>query len=268
MKIITKIDTNNYKDYQNLTNALLLPLNNYSVGYNKTFSIEEIEKIDDFDIYTAINKNIYNSDIEELKEVLVRLDNMNIKGIFFYDIALIPLKKELNLKMDLVLDITHMVNNHDLINYLSSEGINMVKLNSELTLNEIIEIKKNTKIPLIYNYLGIEDVAFSKRKLLTNNNEPKKEVTITEKVSNQEFIVKEDNLGTSALEELVNNNIDYIFLNEDFIDHEIFIEVLEKTNEVLDNKDYSFYQEEINKLIGAYNSFLYKDTIYKVKDDE
>ena len=122
-------------------------------------------------------------------------------------------------------------------------------------------------------------MAFSKRKLLTNNNEPKKEVTITEKVSNQEFIVKEDNLGTSfrkkeilngssALEELVNNNIDYIFLNEDFIDHEIFIEVLEKTNEVLDNKDYSFYQEEINKLIGAYNSFLYKDTIYKVKDDE
>ncbi|MBQ3469129.1 MAG: hypothetical protein IJH18_03675, partial [Bacilli bacterium] len=103
---------------------------------------------------------------------------------------------------------------------------------------------------------------------------------IKEEISKEEFIVNESDLGTSflkkeifnassALEELVKVNIDYIILNEDYIEHDKFIKMLAKTKEVLDNKkNYSDYQKEIESLIGNYTGFLYKDMIYRVKGNE
>lgn len=280
MKLITKVDSKNYNEYKDLTDALIMPLANYAVGYKSYFTLEEIKEAKGLDLFVVINKNIFNDDIDELKEVLKEIDKLNISGILFYDLSLIALKKELNLKTDLILDITHMMDNHDLVNYFSDLGINGVRLPSELTIDEIKSIKQESKIPIMVNYIGVEDVAFSKRKLLTNSNIKKDSTIIKEEISKEEFIVNESDLGTSflkkeifnassALEELVKVNIDYIILNEDYIEHDKFIKILAKTKEVLDNKkNYSDYQKEIESLIGNYTGFLYKDMIYWVKGNE
>ena len=260
MKLITKVDSKNYNEYKDLTDALIMPLANYAVGYKSYFTLEEIKEAKGLDLFVVINKNIFNDDIDELKEVLKEIDKLNISGILFYDLSLIALKKELNLKTDLILDITHMMDNHDLVNYFSDLGINGDRLPSELTIDEIKSIKKESKIPIMVNYIGVEDVAFSKRKLLTNSNIKKDSTIIKEEISKEEFIVNESDLGTSflkkeifnassALEELVKVNIDYIILNEDYIEHDKFIKMLAKTKEVLDNKkNYSDYQKILAKL--------------------
>lgn len=280
MKLITKVDSKNYNEYKDLTDALIMPLANYAVGYKSYFTLEEIKEAKGLDLFVVINKNIFNDDIDELKEILKEIDKLNISGILFYDLSLIALKKELNLKTDLILDITHMMDNHDLVNYFSDLGINGVRLPSELTIDEIKSIKQESKIPIMVNYIGVEDVAFSKRKLLTNSNIKKDSTIIKEEISKEEFIVNESDLGTSflkkeifnassALEELVEVNTDYIILNEDYIEHDKFIKILAKTKEVLDNKkNYSDYQKEIESLIGNYTGFLYKDMIYRVKGNE
>ncbi|MBQ3435926.1 MAG: U32 family peptidase [Bacilli bacterium] len=280
MKLITKVDSKNYNEYKDLTDALIMPLANYAVGYKSYFMLEEIKEAKGLDLFVVINKNIFNDDIDELKEILKEIDKLNISGILFYDLSLIALKKELNLKTDLILDITHMMDNHDLVNYFSDLGINGVRLPSELTIDEIKSIKQESKIPIMVNYIGVEDVAFSKRKLLTNSNIKKDSTIIKEEISKEEFIVNESDLGTSflkkeifnassALEELVEVNTDYIILNEDYIEHDKFVKILAKTKEVLDNKkNYSDYQKEIESLIGNYTGFLYKDMIYRVKGNE
>lgn len=279
MEVLVKIDSKSYDDYSSLTDALIMPLESYAVGYKSYFSLDDIRKAKN-NVFVVINKNIFNKDIDDLKKVLIDLDKLDIKGILFYDLSLIALKKELNLKTELILDITHMMDNHDLVNYFSHLGINGVRLPSELTIDEIKSIKKESKIPIIVNYIGVEDVAFSKRKLLTNSGILKDSAVIKESVSEEEFIVEESNLGTSflkkevfnassALEELVKVDTDYIILNEDYIPHDKFIKILAKTKEVLDNKkNYSNYQKEIESLIGNYTGFLYKDMIYRVKGNE
>ena len=147
MKLITKVDSKNYNEYKDLTDALIMPLANYAVGYKSYFMLEEIKEAKGLDLFVVINKNIFNDDIDELKEILKEIDKLNISGILFYDLSLIALKKELNLKTDLILDITHMMDNHDLVNYFSDLGINGVRLPSELTIDEIKSIKQESKIP-------------------------------------------------------------------------------------------------------------------------
>lgn len=125
------------------TDGIILPIDKYSVESICTFSLDEIKDIVNKtkkEVFIKINKNIMNDDINDLKKILIELDNLNIKGIFFYDLALLQLKKELNLKMDLVWNQTHMVNNYKTCNYYYSKGVKYALLGKEITLDEIIEI--------------------------------------------------------------------------------------------------------------------------------
>ena len=75
--------------------------------------------------------------------ILVQLDKMNITGVFFYDLAVLELKRELNLNIDLVWNQTHMVNNYKTCNYYYSKGVKYALLGKEITLDEILEIINN-----------------------------------------------------------------------------------------------------------------------------
>ena len=70
-------------------NTFLLPLKDFSVEYSKYYSLDEIKKVREkypkIELFISINKNIMNEEIDYLKDILIKLDNLNIKGIFFYD---------------------------------------------------------------------------------------------------------------------------------------------------------------------------------------
>ena len=102
MKLIVEPSTKNNL-YENTVDGLILSLKDYSVGSIVSFSLDEIKKIvkdTNIEIFININKNLMNEDIDSLSNILIKLDKLTIKGIFFYDIALVKLKKELNLKTD------------------------------------------------------------------------------------------------------------------------------------------------------------------------
>ena len=177
--------------YEQITDGLILSLKDYAVQSSIYFTIEEIktitEKNPSLEVFVNINKNILNDDIESLKELLKELDKINIKGIFFYDLALLKLKKDLNLKTDLVWNQTHMVNNYKTCNYYHTKGVKYALLGKEITLEEILEILNNTSITSMVEVLGYPSVAFSKRKLITNyykdlNKSPKQTLSVLEKV--------------------------------------------------------------------------------------
>ena len=99
MKIIVKPVLDNLDSYiENNIDTFLLPLEEYSVSYIKYYSLDDIKairkKYEDINIFVSINKNIFNSEIEPLKKILQELDKLNIEGIFFYDLAILSLKKE------------------------------------------------------------------------------------------------------------------------------------------------------------------------------
>ena len=282
MKLL--IETNNKNTfYQEHTDGIILSLENYSVQSDITYSLDEIIEISksnkNLEIYVNINKNLLNSDIEPLTKILIELDKTNIKGIFFYDLALIKIKQELNLKTDLVWSQTHMVNNYKTCNYYHSKGVKYALLGKEITLEEIKEILEKTSIIPMIEVVSIPSVAFSKRKLITNyykdlNKAPKNKLLVTEKISQKEYELTEDNNGTSfflneitngtsIIKELFESNTKYIIMREKGINN--FEELVKDTKKYIEgNCQDNDYIDKYKKL-GDSTNFFFKKTIYKVK---
>ena len=274
MKVLIK-PTNNIDEYKE-ADGFVLPVVSFSVDYKNTYTIEDIKNIcnkTDKEIFVVINKMIENDEVESLKEVLLELDKLNIKGVFFYDLAVLELKKELDLKLDLVWNNTHMVTNYYTCNYYYDKGCKYSYLSNEVTLDEILDIKKKNKCSLIFMLLGYPVSSFSKRKLLTNSSF-EKELIITEPVSKQEYKVVETEYGTtfkynkvrnnaSGLKELIDNNIDYVYLIEDDIIHDNFLRALKLTKEYISNNNLD-YVSKMRDIFGSDTGFLYRKTIYKV----
>lgn len=283
MKILIEPSTKSNL-YQTSIHGLILSLEKYSVQSNVYFSLEEIKKIREenpsLEMFININKNLSNDDIKPLTEILIELDNLNVQGIFFYDLAVLKLKQELNLKTNLVWSQTHMVNNYKTCNYYYTKGVKYALLGKEITLEEILEIIKLSSITSMVEVVGLPSVAFSKRKLITNyfkdlNKEPKDKLVVREKVSDADYELQEDFNGTSFfLKDVVNGtgiikdlyeaNLEYIVLREYGIES-IFNELLVDTKEYIEGNCQNTDYVEKYKSLGDNTNFFFKKTIYMVK---
>ena len=288
MKVLVGLNTRKILDYLDYTNSFIIGLKDFSINYQE-FSKEEIKKLrEDYpniEIFVSINKNIFNSDLEDLENNLIYLDKLNINGILFYDLSVLSIANRNNLSLPLIWAQEHMTTNYNTCNYYYDKGCKYVYLSSEITLDEIKEIKDKSNIKLISFIFGYPDVSFTKRKLLTNYflyNNSKKEndwYTISSDEDNK-YLIKESNLGTRILYGKVlngikpyselNDVIDYGLFNEELIPHDLFIKGLKVFKELNDNK--ISIEEANKKIIELFNSddtvFYYKKTIYKVKDEK
>lgn len=234
-----------------VADAYLLPLKDLSINYQNTFTIEEIKKIKKLnkEVFVFVNKNIENSEIETLKEALIKLDEIEITGIIFYDIAVVELKEELNLKTDLVWHQEHLTTNYGTVNYWYNKGVKYSFLSSELTKREIEEIKKNTKSKLFVNVFGYVPIFTSKRHLVENyiqtfNLDEKGNKIYKER---KYYNIEDTKNGTTVYSDYMLNikekiDVDYLVYNTNLI---------KNFNETLNSKEET--------------GFLYKETIYKVK---
>lgn len=271
--------------------TFLLPLRDFSVEYSKYYSLDEIKKVREkypkIELFISINKNIMNEEIDSLKDILIQLDNLNIKGIFFYDSALIRLIKKLKLNVSLVWAQTHMVTNYNSCNYYYDNGVEYAMLSKELRLDEVKEIISKARTKSIIELITKPSIAFSKRHLVTNyytnvNEEVKDEVTINEKISDTDLIVRENRDGStfiknsilngfSILDELMDTNLSYILIKEDYIDHDLFIKIITNLVYYLNNyKEMNTLEKEKfiknqEELLGNDTGFFFRKMIYKVK---
>lgn len=262
--------------------GLILAIKDYAVESNTYFTLEEIKNISDSfsgEIFVKLNKNLMNDDIPFVKDILVQLDKMNITGVFFYDLAVLELKRELNLNIDLVWNQTHMVNNYKTCNYYYSKGVKYALLGKEITLDEILEIIDLSDITIMVEVVSKPSVAFSKRKLVSNyykdmGIDGSKEIIVNEKVSNLNFDIKEDSNGTvffldlitngtGIIRDLYDNGCSYIIMREYGIDN--FRELVNDTMEYIKDScsDLSYVLKY--KKLGDSTNFFFKKTIYRVK---
>ena len=281
MKLLIEKNTSNFDNLK--TDGIILSLKDYSVQSTIYYDLDEIKEIINkypkLEVFIKMNKNIFNDEIDRLKEMLIELNKLNIKGIFFYDLAILNIKQELNLDVDLVWDQSHMVNNYRTCDYYYNEGVKYALLGKEITLEEIKEIVEKSKITSIVEVVSTPAIAYSKRKLLTNyfksiNKDKKDTLEILEKVSNKYYIVKESNNGTSfytkdimngtsIIKDLYSVKTPYIIMREEGIPD--FDELVNDTHEYIENecKD-NDYTKKYKKL-GDNTNFFFKETMYKVK---
>ena len=273
----------NILEYKKIgADAFIFGLKGYSSGYNNNLTLEEIEKVRrdyDGELFIAVNKNIFNGELKDLESALVFLDKIKVDGILFYDLAVLSIRNRLGLKVPLVWNQTHMVTNYNTCNYFYDKGCNYGVLASEITLDEINEIKSKTSMKLFLNIFGYQAMGYTRRHLVDNyfkstGKERNKDNYIV-KNNDSEYIVSEEEHGNAFYFGKVLNgsvvalkaNVDYLIFNDNFIDKDIFSKTLSLYKKLVDSKD-DKYVKEIDALVGDNRGFFFNKTIYKVKKDE
>lgn len=285
MKItVVPNNTNNLDKYIKAgAKAFIFGLKDYSINYFE-LSIDEIKKVvnehKNIEIFISVNKTIFNNELENLENKLIELDSIGIKGVLFYDLGILSLYHKHKFKYSLCWHQTHMVTNYNTVNYYYDKGVEYAYLASEITEDEILEIKKKTPSKLFTFLVGYPIMAHSKRKLLTNyyeslNKEYDKELKLIEE-HDKSYIVKETKDGTCIFDNNIVNGIDYLLelssidygvIHGFNIDNDLLEKIVYLVNDILENKN-NTSSYELKQLIGDNTGFFNKKTIFKVKKDE
>lgn len=275
-----------YKTKRNLKDAksILFGLKGLST-YDNLVTLKQLEIYKDKNIYLALDKNIFNEDLSLLEEVLTKIDNYNIKGIIFYDLAVLSISKRLGIKTPLIWGQNFLVTNYKTCDFYEKQNVKKAIVSAEITIDEIEEIAKNTNLELLVNVFGYRLMAISKRKLVTNyfdyldEKNDKKINYIIEK--NDKYPIIENDIGTKIytkdvlcgiryLKRLKEAGVKYIILEDTFLKDDEFDKV-RKVFETVINKDLNEEEllKEENKIKEIIPNisllFLNKKTIYKVK---
>lgn len=258
--------------------GFLFPLSTFACDYEYYYTLEEVkkfkEKYKDALCFIVMNKLYQNKELDSLTKILKEINKLNITGVLFYDLAVLQIVKEEKLEIPLYWNQTHMVTNSDTANFYFEHGVSGIYLANEITLDEIVAIKRKSKGKVMMMLTGYPVVAMSKRKLVTNYYKgqqkeiEKQELNIKEPISKQEFRVLENKDGTSFIsskrfsaariyETLVEEKIDYGVLEQGELTSDEFLEVIHNFKE--------FDKERLDKLLGKNTNFFYRRSIYRVK---
>lgn len=260
--------------------GIIVGLKDLSTNYEVQLSTNQIkqlkEKYPDIEIFISMNKNFFNDELEQVEKSLIELDKLNISGVLYYDLSVVYLKNKNNLNLDLIWNQTHMVTNYNTCNYYKKLGVNYAYLSTEITLEEINEIKEKTDMKLFAFAYGYPIMAHTRRSLLTNyfKNREKAYNGTTCHIydNNDKFILKEDKTGTTFLNDkivngtclITNSNVDYLVFSNNLIDEDTSLELTSLVTELINTNNERIIGE-IEELIGDYTNFFFKKTIFMVK---
>lgn len=233
-----------------------LALKDYSIGYEKSFNVSEINHLK-VRKFVIINRLLDSFEINKLKEIVPILD---VEGFIFEDVGLINVFNELKINKIKILYINHFNCNYVSVNCWLNY-VDSVFVSNELTLNEYKIIVTKVIKPITLNVFGYNQVMYSRRLLLSNfysqNNLLKENnKRISDQSSNVIFNLIENDYGTVGLSEhifdgrklLALDNVRYFYINMTNTNLEDIIKFI--NDESIDNVD---------------DGFLNKATIYKLR---
>ena len=263
---------------------------NNLVDYNDLETIIEKIKKTGKKIFIALNRLYYNEEIESVKELVKKLQKLNIDGIGYTDLGLLNILNELNYDKEIIWLSNHLGTNSKTINFLEKRNVDMALLSTEINIDEILSIKKNTNIKIGVKLYGFLNMATSSRQLLSNYFEfinEKKEKNLynfKEKRNDDKFlIVEEKNTnfftykvlnGINYFPILLSNNIDFIFLDNYLLNEVKFYNVIEAYSSLRNAPNDKKFLEALNKVVientfyDTFDGFLNKKTVVKVADYE
>lgn len=262
---------------QNIVDGFIIGLENMCVNTNMCIKTLDILKNIDKEIFINLNKNMHNSDLETIEKILNELDEFNIKGVLYYDIAVLNIYKKKKHNFDLVWSMEHASTNYNTINYWNSFGVNYAYISSDISKEEIDLIIKKSKSKLMITMFGYLPMFVSKRHIVKNyleyfNLSDSSKINYIEK-EDDIYPIIDNHVGTqvyssnilNGIKEVVNLDIDYIVLNSFNIDLDKFIKVINYFKNVT-HENALEYDNNIKKLFSNIDDgFLDRRTIYKVK---
>lgn len=247
--------------------GIVLSIDKLSVNDSFYVEVDILDEVDflDKEVFVSLNKLMHNNDLELLRIVMNKLKSKNVK-ILFYDMAVFNIAKELDMVDKLVIYQDHL-NASILSNkFYYDLGIKGSFVTSDITYNELLEIKKNSGMLIMFMVYGYSPIFYSRRYLISNylkyikdNKKGNKYSIISD--SGIEYPIDEEEYGTTIYTNKEINLINYLNKLED-IDY-----IVMRSNKIEDSK----FNQMVDKFIkhdsidDVYIGFFNTKTIYKVK---
>lgn len=250
--------------------GIIVSIDSLSSFGNFYVHVNELEQIIDRykgkKVIVSLNKVMSNDDLQNLEEVLKRLKNMKIFKILFYDMAVYNIASRLDMTNLLVIYQEHLNASIYSNNFYKRRNINSTYITSDITFEEIKEIKINTNMEIFMNVYGHIPMFYSRRSLITNyfkyiDRKPSSSYYYLQSDDDScMYPIKQEESGTviytpkinliNRLDEL--SEIDYLVIN--LFDEEDYKKIL---------RDF-LQRKKINE--ECYEGFFNKKTIFKLKE--
>lgn len=251
----------NSKDLNKYDEELILPLESYSIGFDRYFCVREIKDISESrEVSVIINKFLHKEEIENIKKIIGNLKC--VKYFFVEDLGLLNLID----KSKIVLYQNHIISNYDSINFYNDLGIKKVVVSNELTMEELKTIRTNTSSELFYFLISHNTLMYSKRKLISSYNTYKgasynKENKIIENVSKKELLIKEENNSTVIFDSSLFSANEKI---EEFDNFNFIINFNNMSDEEKEAVLSHYKDKNLCEFVNVENNFLHNKIGYKV----
>ncbi|WP_414055079.1 peptidase U32 family protein [Macrococcus equi] len=249
-------------------------------------------------VYVAVNGLFHNEHLAAVEDYMKYLHEVKPDAILFGDPAIVMYERELGNTIPLQWNQETLVTNHFQVNYWGDRGANRAVLARELSLDEVINIKKHSNIAIEVQVHGMTCMFQSKRKLLGNyflfqekamkieNREIKDEMLLYDEERNNKYPIFEDYNGThimspndicviEELEELIEAGIDSFKIDGVLHTEEYITTVTKAYRQAIDlyNEDVDAYEDAKFDLVDMIEEiqpehrpldqgFLFKQTVY------
>lgn len=252
------------------------------------------EQLKDKKLWVLVNALIEEHNLDELVDHLAKLDEIKIAGILFQDFSVLQICKENNYNFEMIYSPDTLNTNQATLNYLKTLGINSAFLAREIPLDEKMMIAKNTDLKTMVQVHGVEYMAYSKRKLLSNYFKETgidhgvlidDNLTIQANAIDYRCHIYEDKFGCHILSEkqlctldILSNFscFDYLYFESLFIDDLKVVEIVSLYQEAINSISKETYGKVSKELISMlhqiennveyHHSFMFDATVYKIDD--
>ncbi len=268
---------------------IILGNSDFGLRNSYEFSLEEISKLSDVNakLWVMVNKLMHKSDVDKLTEYLPKLQDHNIFGVIFSDLAVFETVKNNNLSLELMYGTETSITNNSFTEFAHDFGIYGVELAKEISLEKITSIAKHKKSVVSINVHGYIYMYQSVRKMITNygalqNKTFDNQAYLYDEERDLYYPIVEDNQGTHVLashdicliqklDEIVNTEVDFLKIDGFLYDQDVYFEIVKLYDEVLTklSEGSEFNLREYFKQIKTIASdkkfntgFLYKETMF------
>lgn len=267
----------------------------FSVRATHAFAVDELAKIKEkcnalsLEMFVLVNRFFVEEELDALRSHLQVLKELDVDGIYYGDECVLYEADALGMKDKLIYNPDTLITNHKDVQYYLDEGIKMVTISKDITLQEMITIQSKVQGCCEVIIHGRLNMMHSKRTLLSSymsfvgKNYPvydNYDLYLMEEHRDEHMPIVEDESGTHVytgftlasfeeIKQLADAGIEYMRIDGIFHDIDYVVEALELYCAILDGKKdatvvYEEYKEKY-KEDHVTHGFYYTKTS-KVKE--
>lgn len=245
-------------------------------------------------LWVLVNALIEECYLDDLVNHLEKLNEIGIDGILFQDFGVLQICNEQKYGFEMIYHPDTLNTNQATLNYLKTQGIQSAFLAREIPLEQKSTIAKNVDLKTMIQVHGVEYMAYSKRKLLTNYfKEIKQEVNtsikdnlviqangvdygchIYEDQYGCHILSKQQMCGLDIMSQF--GDFDYLYIESLYIDELKLVEIVNLYQDALisiNNGNYGKVSRELMPQLRQlcpdveyHHSFMFDATVYKIDD--